>query len=218
MLRLHRLAFLQSLSHRPATQSSSGRLNRPREQKSRVKSVSGEAVSLWQELPHQLIRFGPLNLQFIRSLPDQILQVGTVLLQHSQHGVDDVCLLSFANAPKLQRSTQTSDLGKVAEAAVPLWASRGGGAALTCLKMLLKSGLLLGSSSQHSFIRLRQSVGASSMETTGLQRGGGVFRRSTISAGQTAGQTGAQTDRCHTYRRLPHRARACPSWRRAAIG
>lgn len=33
------------------------------------------------------------------------------------------------------------------------------------------------------------------METSGLQRGGGVFSRSTISAGQTSGQTGAQTDR-----------------------
>lgn len=217
MLRSHRLAFLQSLSHRPATQGSSGRISRLSERKSRVKAVSGEAVSLWQELPHQLIRFGSLNLQFIRSLPDQILQVGTVLLQHSQHGVDDVCLLSFVNAPKLQRSTQTRVLSNVSEAAVPARASRGSWA-LTCLKMSSKPGLLLGSSLQHSFIRLRHSVGASSTETIGLQRGGGFFRRSSISAGQTGGQTGAQRDRCHVDGQPSHHTQACPSWRTAVIG
>ena len=124
MLRPYRLAFLQSLSHRPATQDSAGHVNRRREQKSRLEPVSGEAISLWQELPHQLIRFGSLDLQFIRSLPDQVLQVGAVLLQHPQHGVDDVCLLSFVNAPKLQRSTQSSVLG-ASRAAVPARARRG---------------------------------------------------------------------------------------------
>ena len=54
--------------------------------------------------------------------------------------------------------------------------------------MLSKFGLLLGSSFQHSFIRLRHSAGASSTETTGLQRGGGFFRRSTISERYTGSQ------------------------------
>lgn len=108
MLWSHRFAFLQRLSHRPATHGSTGGISRLRDQKRHNKSVSREAVSLWQELPHQLVRFASLNLQFFRSLPDQILQVGTVLFQHSQHGVDDVRPLSFVNTPKLQRSTQTS--------------------------------------------------------------------------------------------------------------
>lgn len=66
---------------------------------------------------------------------------------------------------------------------------------LTCLKMSSKLGLLLGSSFQHSFIRLRHSVGASSTETRGLQRGGGFFRRSTISDRHTGEQKSSQTDR-----------------------
>lgn len=67
--------------------------------------------------------------------------------------------------------------------------------------MSSKLSLLLGSSFQHSFIRLRHSAGASSTETSGLQRGGGCFRRSTISERQTGTQTGSQTDRWSAERR-----------------
>ena len=78
------------------------------------------------------------------------------------------------------------------------WLEPAGGnsaARLTCLKMSSKLGRLLGSSFQHSFIKLRHSAGASSTETSGLQRGGGSFRRSSISERQTGTQTGHQADR-----------------------
>ncbi len=82
-------------------------------------------------------------------------------------------------------------------------------ARLTCLKMSSKLGLLLGSSFQHSFIRVRHSVGASSIDTIGLQRGGGCFRRSRISERQTDRQVVRQTDRGYAERQRLKRQMSC---------
>lgn len=61
-----------------------------------------KCILLWQELSDQLVCLVSLDLQFVRSFSDQILQVRAVLLQHPQHGVDDVRSLPSVDAPKLQ--------------------------------------------------------------------------------------------------------------------
>lgn len=61
---------------------------------------------LWQQLSHQLLCLVPLHLQLVCSLSDQILQVGAILLQHSQHGVDDICPFAPVDAPELQTAKQ----------------------------------------------------------------------------------------------------------------
>lgn len=60
------------------------------------------ANSRWQHLCEQLLRFLFLDLQLLSSLSDQLLQVRRVLLQHPQHGVYDVCLLSLIDVLKLR--------------------------------------------------------------------------------------------------------------------
>lgn len=54
-----------------------------------------------QHLREQFFRFLFLDLQLFRSLSNQLLQVRRVLLQHPQHGVYDVCLLSLIDVFKL---------------------------------------------------------------------------------------------------------------------
>lgn len=58
--------------------------------------------SLGQHSSHQFVCLLPLHLQLLCPLPDQVLKVGWVLLQHAQHWVYNVCLLPFGNALKLQ--------------------------------------------------------------------------------------------------------------------
>lgn len=174
-------------------------------------------VLLWKELSNQLLCLVSLNLQFICSFSDQILQIWTVLFQHSQHGVNNVCPLSSVNTPKLETHTHQGIMKNIAKSEDtyvhlkrqnknPIeWIC------LTCLKMSSKFGLLFGSSFQHSFIKVRHSVGASSTDTTGLKSGGGCFRRSTISERQAEfRETAVQKDRhrrgdCFKNRGLSHR-------------
>lgn len=59
------------------------------------------SVLLGQQLSDQLLRLVSFDLQFVRSLSDQIFQICTVLLQHTEHGVNDVCLLPFVYDPEL---------------------------------------------------------------------------------------------------------------------
>lgn len=54
-----------------------------------------------QHLCQQLLRFLFLDVQLLRSLPDQLLQVRRVLLQHPQHGVYDVRLPPLVDVLKL---------------------------------------------------------------------------------------------------------------------
>lgn len=68
----------------------------------------GGAVSmLWvnsrrQHLCQQLLRLLLLDLQLLRPLSDQLLQVRRVLLQHPQHGVYDVGLFPLVDVLKLR--------------------------------------------------------------------------------------------------------------------
>lgn len=55
-----------------------------------------------QHLCQQLLRLLFLDLQLLRPLPDQLLQVGRVLLQHPQHGVYDVGLPPLVDVLKLR--------------------------------------------------------------------------------------------------------------------
>lgn len=54
-----------------------------------------------QHLCQQLFRLLFLNLQLLCPLPDELLQVGGVLFQHPEHGVNDVGLLSLIDVLKL---------------------------------------------------------------------------------------------------------------------
>lgn len=56
-----------------------------------------------QHLCQQLLCFLLLDLQLLRPLPDQLLQVRGVLLQHPQHWVYDVRLLPLVDVLKLSR-------------------------------------------------------------------------------------------------------------------
>lgn len=55
------------------------------------------ANSRWKHLRKQLLRSLLFHLQLLCSLSDEILQIRAVLLQHSQHGVNDIGLLAFVN-------------------------------------------------------------------------------------------------------------------------
>lgn len=57
--------------------------------------------SLGQHCSYQLVCLLSLHLQLLRPFSDQILQVGWVLLQHAQHRVNDVGLLSLGDALEL---------------------------------------------------------------------------------------------------------------------
>ena len=75
--------------------------------------VKGAGHSLGQHLSHQFVSLLPLHLQLLCPLSNQILQVGGVLLQHAQHRVDDVGLLSLRDALELsceQAGEQECDL------------------------------------------------------------------------------------------------------------
>lgn len=65
--------------------------------------ASGEVSSdsRWQHLREELLCPLFLHLQLLCSLPDQLLQVGRVLLQHPQHGVNDVGLFALVDELKL---------------------------------------------------------------------------------------------------------------------
>lgn len=70
----------------------------------------GAGHSLGQHLSHQFVRLLPLHLQFLRPLSDQVLQVGGVLLQHAQHRVNDVGLLSFGDVLELSQEKEGTGL------------------------------------------------------------------------------------------------------------
>lgn len=55
----------------------------------------------WQHLCQQLFCLLFLNLQLLCPLSDELLQVGGVLLQHPEHGVNDVGLLPLIDVLKL---------------------------------------------------------------------------------------------------------------------
>lgn len=57
--------------------------------------------SLGQHCSYQFVGLLSLHLQLLRPFSDQILQVGWVLLQHAQHRVNDVGLLSLGDALEL---------------------------------------------------------------------------------------------------------------------
>lgn len=65
---------------------------------------------LGQHSSHQFVCLLPLYLQLLCPLPDQVLKVGWVLLQHAQHGVNNVCLLPFCNALELQCDREETQL------------------------------------------------------------------------------------------------------------
>ncbi len=67
----------------------------------RLSCVAGH--SLGQHLSHQFVSLLSLHLQLLRSLSNQILQVGGVLFQHAQHRVDDVGLLSLGDVLELSQ-------------------------------------------------------------------------------------------------------------------
>lgn len=67
-------------------------------------------VSRRQHLCQQLLCFLFLDLQLLRSLPDQLLQVRRVLLQHPQHGVNDVRLLPLVDVLKLSRHSRIKNI------------------------------------------------------------------------------------------------------------
>lgn len=60
--------------------------------------------SLGQHLSQQLVCLLSLHLQLLGPLSNQILQVGWVLLQHAQHRVDDVGLLSLGDVLELSHT------------------------------------------------------------------------------------------------------------------
>ena len=57
--------------------------------------------SRWEHLRQQFLCSLFFHLQLLCSLPDEILQVGTVLLQHPQHGVNDIGLLTLVDCLEL---------------------------------------------------------------------------------------------------------------------
>ena len=132
-------------------------------------------LSPGQHLSHQVVGLLSLHLQLLRPLSDQILQVGGVLLQHPQHRVNDVGLLSLRDALELSDEEDRKQLATFRTD----WDSTEGGADLlaayvvTCLKISSKLGLLSGSSLQPCFITCITSKGASSTDTTGRHKGGG---------------------------------------------
>lgn len=56
---------------------------------------------LRQHLSHQIVSLLSLHLQLLCPFSNQILQVSGVLLQHAQHRVDDVGLLSLGDVLEL---------------------------------------------------------------------------------------------------------------------
>jgi len=54
-----------------------------------------------QHLCEEFLSLLFLYFQLLCSFPDQLLQVGGILLQHSQHGVYDVGLFPFINILEL---------------------------------------------------------------------------------------------------------------------
>lgn len=58
---------------------------------------------LGQHLGYKGVRFLSFHFQLLGSLTDQVLQIGGVLLQHAQHGVDDVSLPPLAEGLELQQ-------------------------------------------------------------------------------------------------------------------
>lgn len=60
-----------------------------------------------QHLRQQLLRFLFLDLQLLCSLSDQLLKVRRILLEHPQHGVDDVGLPPFINVFELRQELDT---------------------------------------------------------------------------------------------------------------
>lgn len=64
-------------------------------------SVKVAGHSLGQHCSHQFVSLLSLHLQLLCPLSNQILQVGWVLLQHPQHWVNNVCLLSLSDVLEL---------------------------------------------------------------------------------------------------------------------
>lgn len=140
---------------------------------------------LWQHLSHQPVRLLPLYLQLLCPLSNQILQVGGVLFQHAQHGVNNVCLLPLGDAFELSQERQGQVWNLQLFTYVQSLINRGAGLRrvfFTCLKISSKVGLLSGSSLQACFKTCITSSGASSTDRTGRHKGGGSLTLLIISA------------------------------------
>lgn len=96
ILWLHGATSLEGLCHRPEAGGGS-HASDPAESRLLISCVNSRRKHLRQQFLCSLL----LHLQLFRSLPDQVFQIRTVLLQHPQHGVDDVGLLALIDQLKL---------------------------------------------------------------------------------------------------------------------
>lgn len=107
VLWLHGAPSLQSLGHRSVADRGWGgrcQASGPAAHRLSMACVNSRRKHLRQQFLCSLL----LHLQLFSSLSDQVFQIGTVLLQHPQHGVDDVGLLALIDQLKLPRNTCTT--------------------------------------------------------------------------------------------------------------
>lgn len=102
ILWLHGATSLESLRHRSEADGECHASN-PAEYRLLIACVNSRRKHLRQQFLCSLL----LHLQLFGSLSDQVFQIRAVLLQHPQHGVDDVGLLTLIDQLKLPRNTCT---------------------------------------------------------------------------------------------------------------